>query len=216
VLTPLLNKLRGFYFAIFEGKYFVMTGNIAIVICLFFLMIQENSNPERLFTAMEDSSRFVAERERLSLNFTLKYDEFTKTGWYKHKLGPQPHQTSIKAHVKTDGFCYLESIYLSTNWIFHDKIMVRIKDSVITSKTPSLSSDLIDRYVYFSKIKEELSLIENDNGILNFIAKANINETVFVRLVGESYHHDYRLKKRHQIAIKEAFRYAELIRAQKK
>jgi hypothetical protein len=151
--------------------------------------------------------------KKVQTSFTYQPDEFNGSGWYSHKLWGRNmlNRNGLVAHVNKEGYIYLSSNYHAEDWLFHEKIQVKIDDRVIDSEVvPTYDSNHITENSGGS-VWEIINFTENrDNGILDAIAE-NPKADIKVRFVGRQYRKDFTLSKGDKLAIEECKRLADLL-----
>jgi hypothetical protein len=162
--------------------------------------------------------------EKLKQNFIFESDEFKGGGWYTHKnqtVDKTYNRTYLGTQVSADGYIYLSSHYydsssryLSSHWIFHKKVLVKIGATVLeTDEISALSNDQSRDYGSGSIWEVNHYTKNRDNGIIKLIAE-NYDKEIKVRFVGK-YDIDIVLADQDKVAIKESYELSELLRKTK-
>lgn len=156
----------------------------------------------------QDSITIVTLRSQ----FGFKKDEVEGGGWYHFKAQPKGWDRSyIAANISDGGRIYLQSHFSGDSWIFHDHLVARIGERLITSDTIPSFSDLNVRNNDGGTVWEMLHLTDGkDNGILQAIATST-NEKIIVRFAGDQYHRDITLTETDRTAIKRSLAFAEAL-----
>jgi hypothetical protein len=161
-------------------------------------------------TVMEDSLK------SLKRSFRFAADSIEGGGWYSHRnqtVDNSWNRTYLAVNVADDGRSYLISHYTGDNWIFHDKIVVRIGDRILRSAVIPSYSDLNVRNNSGGQVWEYLHFTGGqDNGIMEAIAATADTPAVRVRFEGDEHLKDIVLSSRDRVAIRDAYRLGSLIK----
>ena len=164
---------------------------------------------------MRDSVQMVTRLAALKKRFRFDKDEVEGGGWYGHQnqtVDNSWDRSYLEIHVADDGRTYLSSHYYGDSWIFHERVIVRIRDRVLQSdEIPSYDKRNV-RHNSGGSVWESLHLTAAaDNGILEAIA-ADSTSPVRVRLDGKRDLHDFVLAARDRKAIRDGRELGCLIR----
>lgn len=162
-----------------------------------------------------DSSAAVRELVRLKRKFRFDADAIEGGGWYEHRnqtVDNSWDRTYLEVHVAHDGRTYLSSHYYGDDWIFHDRLVVRIGDNRLESDAiPSFDKSAV-RHNSGGSVWESLHLTGGrDNGILEAIAKDSTS-AILVRLAGDRSQRDIVLSKRDHEAIRDGYALGRLLK----
>lgn len=147
-------------------------------------------------------------------NFTLAKDDFQDKGWYTHKnFGKKAAgRKTLKAHVREDGFIYLESQWYGNDWIFHNHIKVRVGSLILSSPTIETSNKYNKQEGAGSHFWENVYYRETgDNGIIQAIADST-SKPVKVRFEGRKFNHDIILTDEEKRSFKESYELSEILK----
>lgn len=180
--------------------------------------------PQRALVLAESGRRadsVTAHRNRrleaLKRRFVFKRDEIEGSGWYTHRsqtVDNSWNRTYLKVHVSEHGHAYLASEYTGDDWIFHERVVVRIADRILRSEVIPGYSDLNYRHNSGGTVWETLHFTGGkDNGIMAAIAEAG-GQAIRVRLEGDQYSKDFVLSARDQRAIQEGVELGRLLRGE--
>jgi len=147
----------------------------------------------------------------LKRKFLYQKDEFENIGFYTHKrFGKNwANRKTLTVGLNSTGYIYLKSNYYSTDWLFHNKVLVKIGENKYETAT-------VERYKDNSRTSNsgghiwEVITYENEERIIGYIAN-RFNEKISIRFVGSKYHDDAVLSYKDKIAIKESYELAELL-----
>ena len=119
----------------------------------------------------------------------------------------------LSAIVLSDGRAYLRSHYLGAEWLFHERVSVRIGSRVLRSSVIPITSRANVRTVVGGGVEEELRFSgATDGGILAAIVAAPDSVSVIIKLEGHSAFEDYELSATNRRELKESVELARLIR----
>lgn len=137
--------------------------------------------------------------------FNLVEDKVEGGGWYLHKKNKSKYKTHIEVPVSTNGYFYLKTNYCGDDWIFHNRIVVKIIEQYNSSRLESYS-DFNVRENNSGYVFESLHLTDpvQDGLIINLIA-ANQEEEITVRFKGDQKVYDITLSKEDKEIIKDCF-----------
>ena len=77
-------------------------------------------------------------------NFEINKDDFKKITWYKHKhfSSKKYNETYLQTPVNNKGYIYLVSCYYGEDWLFHEKLLIKIGENVFESpRVPTYSEN---------------------------------------------------------------------------
>ena len=149
--------------------------------------------------------------QKVATNFKLKQDEFSKSGWYTHKVWREgyPNKNGLSCFVNTKGFIYLISHYYGDDWIFQEKSIVKIGDQIMETQTVPSYDDNNQKENSGGSVWETLNYMQSED-ILRAISRAG-DKPVKVRLEGRQHIKDFTLSKTDQRAIADSYKLARLI-----
>lgn len=180
--------------------------------------------------------------KKLRSSFNHEKDEFKKDReWYRHKTFSEytnTNGTTIKGEVSKRGNIRGYSAYVGEDWIFHDRFIVKIGDTMLSTRRET-KRDVIrgsgqvvetvdpDDEIYERRTRDGYQNMNDIDNLLDSLNKSypgliemgdifrfianNPNETVRVRLEGER-NKDYTLRKDHQKAICETVEFADALK----
>lgn len=147
-------------------------------------------------------------------HFTLAKDDFQDKGWYTHRnFGKKAAgRKTLKAHVREDGFIYLESQWYGNDWIFHNHVKVRVGSLILSSPkvetyTKNNKQESSGRYFWENVYYRETG----DNGIIQAIADS-ASKPVKVRFEGRKFNRDIVLTDEEKRSLKESYELAEILK----
>lgn len=146
----------------------------------------------------------------LQKKFKYREDEFDKVGWYTplSQAGYNSfNHTGLLATVRKDGYVYMESVYIGSDWLFHTKVRVTIDgvEQVYESEDVPTFSPKNKREVGGGGVSELVSYLNGgDNGIIKTIAE-NTDKNIKVRFDGRNTVKDIVLRDSDKQAIKDAY-----------
>lgn len=147
-------------------------------------------------------------------NFTLAKDDFQDKGWYTHKnFGKKAAgRKTLKAHVREDGFIYLESQWYGNDWIFHNHIKVRVGSLILSSPKVETSNKNNKQEGAGNHFWENVYYRETgDNGIIQAIADST-SKPVKVRFEGRKFNRDIILTDEEKRSLKESYQLSEILK----
>lgn len=153
------------------------------------------------------------ELETLKKKFIYKADEFNNTGWYYHKTWGTNwlNRSGLVCRVNAKGYIYMESQYHGDSWIFHNKAIVKIGESVYETEHIPLYSNHHHTDNNYNGVYEVNKYVNGlDNGIIYQIAQ-NHDKEIKVRFAGDQKIKDFTLGKQDKQAIADCSRLAQLI-----
>jgi hypothetical protein len=162
----------------------------------------------------ENQDSVKAEVEKLKQNFDYQYDDIREIGWYTHKSqsGSKTwYRCCIIAHLRNDGYMYMEDQYYAEDWLFHESITVKVGDSIYHSLTVPTYDSSNKTENDGGKIWENISYTDADNDILKAIAEAG-DEQVKIRFNGREYYSDKVLSPVDKKAIKETYQLSQTLK----
>jgi hypothetical protein len=163
-------------------------------------------------TAMESGSASVPKSDsgdpkrlaQLTPHFNIKADEFNHTVRAMHKAfrpTMNGNGTTLVAEVDNRTF-NLCSQYVASDWIFHEKVTLKVGDEVLTASGPR-KDEVRDGVI------EEVCLDPEDGISFARLIRSAGDKPVRVRLEGK-YYKDYTLRSTSQKAIAETIEYYDL------
>ncbi|WP_162793509.1 hypothetical protein [Runella rosea] len=144
---------------------------------------------------------------KMADNFTFAKDDFQTKGWYSHKnFGKKAAgRKTLKAHVREDGFIYLESQFYGNDWIFHTHIKVKVGSLYLSSpKIESYNKNNKQQYAGDTFWENVYYRETGDNGIIQAIADST-SKPVKVRFEGRKFNRDIVLTAEEKQSIKESY-----------
>lgn len=151
--------------------------------------------------------------DSLSRKFYKQKDEITGVTWFTNKRWGKywPRWKTLISYVSDQGFTYLMSNYFSSDWVFHNKIIVKVGETLYTSGVVDRNEDSYKDGVNDGVFENISFLKNNDNGIYEAIVNSN-NEKVIVRFEGDKQVSDIMLSQQDIKALKESWLLAKSIR----
>lgn len=172
----------------------------------------KQSDPAKIAVSPEVLEKSKQELEVLKKKFDFNNDEFKKVGWYVHKDQKSYTRDMLKMNIMNDGYYYMESQYHASDWMFHQKVQVKIGDKVYESETvPTTSKNNITDATGEGIYENVSYLAGGDNGIIEAIAKSGDQE-ILVRFEGRESVHDFTLNPKDKQAIIDGYRLSELLK----
>ncbi|WP_428662579.1 hypothetical protein [Runella sp.] len=147
-------------------------------------------------------------------SFTFTKDDFQDKGWYTHMdFGKKAAgRKTLKAHVREDGFIYLESQWYGNDWIFHNQVKVRVGSLILSSPKVETSSKYNKQAGTGNNFWENVYYLETgDNGIIQAIADST-SKPVKVRFEGRKFNHDIVLTAEEKQSIKASHELSEVLK----
>ncbi len=144
---------------------------------------------------------------KMAKNFTFAKDDFQDKGWYTHKnFGKKAaRRKTMKAHVREDGFIYLESQFYGNDWIFHNHIKVKVGSLYLSSpKIESYNKNNKQQYAGDTFWENVYYRETGDNGIIQAIADST-SKPVKVRFEGRKFNRDIVLTAEEKQSIKDSY-----------
>ena len=121
-------------------------------------------------------------------------------------------RTTLKAHVREDGFIYLESQWYGKDWIFHSHIKVKVGQLLLSSpKVESYNKYNKQQYSGDTFWENVYYLESGDNGIIQAIADSTA-KPVKVRFEGRKFHRDTYLTPEEKQSIRESHELSEVLK----
>ncbi len=155
--------------------------------------------------AAEAQKTFV----RLKSKFHIKKDEFKNTTFYRHKTFTEsyPDRKTLSVGLNESGYIYLMSNYHGTDWLFHEKVLVKIGDNNPVS-TPTVPTYSESHATYNSAgTVWEQNIYEDQEPLIQMIA-LNIDQKITLRFEGRQHYSDVVLSKNDKQAIKDSWELA--------
>ena len=159
----------------------------------------------------EEKQKALKEVDKLKAKFFYEEDEFNNIGFYTHKTWGKywPIRKTLTIGVNSKGYYYLKSNYYSSDWLFHEKIKVKIGENQYEShKVPrhdkNNKTDVAGGNIY------EVITYNEEKEIIKAIAE-NVNEKITVRFIGTEFYDDVVLSAKDKNAIKDAYNLARYI-----
>lgn len=158
-------------------------------------------------------ARLEARRDALLPRFTFSGDRIRGGGWYEHKTwGPWWERSHLEAPVTAEGRIYLKSYFIGSEWIFHDRLVVRLGDRVIETAVVPSFSDENQRELRGTFVTETLHFTSaSDGGLLARLAADTVSPAL-LRLEGGPRTQEYPLGRAQRRALAEAFELAGILR----
>jgi hypothetical protein len=144
---------------------------------------------------------------KILLKFVKSKDKFDGSVTYRHKnynYYNNSNGTTLFTQIQ-DGSIHANSVYLSSDWIFHKTFIVKIGDT-----TEEFSGRVTTNVV--SGVIEDVYLNSSDSeNLVKLIATAEPNTPIMVRLLG-NYRHDFNLRSSHRQAMKDTWELYQLLK----
>lgn len=152
----------------------------------------------------------AARLAELEAKFKIKGDEFSEVKWYEHKQYPSKvfRGKYLTASVNTSGYCYLSSIYMADDWVFHKSATIKVGNKIYETGEGQSTTDVFDGGAIYESVAYTN---DADNGALRGIAMSG-GEPIKVRLHGK-YYVDFDLSKASRTLIQDSYELGELIKA---
>jgi hypothetical protein len=163
------------------------------------------------------SAEFAAEKARikqLEKHFVITTDEFDGIKTYRHRVFSKfmnGNGTTIEAEIHENGNArriFVESEYVSNDWIFHDSIQVQAKGIVPVASSGKTQHEVINGGGVCEVTRPS---VEQSILIANAIkAASDSHQPVRVRLSGR-FDKDFTLRAAHEQAIAETYELYSLL-----
>jgi hypothetical protein len=202
------NLLRGGDAAMLEGeKHLSAIKNTSVV-------AKEAEELSKLYAEARETQRREAAKVRakqqeqlnaLKSHFVVTKDEFNDTVTLRHRVFSKymnGNGTTIAAKIVNHQL-FLQSQFVSDDWIFHEEVTVKVGSSQLTAGGRT-------QHEVVSGIVETVSFDPADSVAIGNLIASSGSEPVRVRLLGKFYK-DYTLRPTHQKAIQETVQYLTLL-----
>jgi hypothetical protein len=160
---------------------------------------------------LREAEEYVALRNK----YTLDRDEiYTEQGWYRLKEPRKSQINGLEYTVMESGDGYLSSRFYGSEWLFHQTVVVRIGERVLSTDPIALNSSahmsqvISANRVYESNVYSDSAV---DGGIPEAIATAPTSDSIVVRFLGGQRQETFVLSRADRQNIVDALRFKYLL-----